>query len=496
MESTFVIKARGLPWSATANEVVKFFGDVNIISGENGVHFTFNKEGRPSGECFIEVSSEHERDIALAHNNEHMGKRYIEIKEAKHSEMEWVVNKMSSGDVAHNSDNIVRLRGLPYGCSRQDIDIFFSGLQIIPYGITITMDQDGRASGDAYVEFATNQDVEAAMKKHKEKMGHRYIEVFRSSKGDIKHVVGAPRDFNKPFMSQRPGPYDRPNFSSARRGRGGIGLGPSGFNSGSNYDNGRMGRGGRGGPMRGGRGGGRISSGGTGIGGGNMQQASKTGHCVHMRGLPFDATTNDVIQFFAPLNPVDIRFIYDQNTGRVKGECDVDFATHIDAEAAMQKDKQNMAHRYIELFLQSNPVGNVGGPPMGGSGWSHNTNDMNNVGRNDIAPLMGSNTMNRPPPNQQISGGGQSFGPNTSYSASSYGGGYSNTGYTNTTPASNMAPGYGAQNNYNTGANNFGQQQQVSSSYDNYNRGTNNPGGYTGGIQSGGTGNNYYGNMR
>merc|ERR1712137_33457 len=121
---TFVIKARGLPWSATANEVVKFFGDVPILNGEDGVHFTFNKEGRPSGECFIEVATEAERDAALGHDNEHMGKRYIEIKEAKHSEMEWVVNKMNTG--ARNTDNIVRLRGLPYGCSKQDIDGFFS----------------------------------------------------------------------------------------------------------------------------------------------------------------------------------------------------------------------------------------------------------------------------------------------------------------------------------------------------------------------------------
>ena len=66
---------------------------------------------------------------ALAHDNEHMGRRYIEIKEAKHTEMEWVVNKMTDGGGGgpDNMDNIVRLRGLPYGCTKQDIDAFFSG---------------------------------------------------------------------------------------------------------------------------------------------------------------------------------------------------------------------------------------------------------------------------------------------------------------------------------------------------------------------------------
>lgn len=482
MES-FVVKARGLPWSATATEVVKFFSDVPIINGENGVHFTFNKEGRPSGECFVEVANEADRDLALQHDQEHMGKRYIEIKEAKHSEMEWIVNKM----VGPSGDNIVRLRGLPYGCTKQDIDSFFSGLQIIPHGITLTMDQDGRASGDAYVEFASTQDVEEALKKHKEKIGHRYIEVFRSSKGDIKHVIGQrSREFVKPLMNQRPGPYDRPNFGP-RRGRGGSNLGPSGFNGGGydgGYDGGRMGRG-RGGPMRGGRGGGggRYGGGGMGegpMGGGPVQPASKTGFCVHMRGLPFDSTTNDVIKFFAPLNPVDIRFLYD-HSGRAKGMCDVDFSSPNDAESAMSKDKQNIGHRYIELFNRSVDTPSSGG---GGGGWSNNdmsggaaagsgggATDM--MGSNSAQPLMG---------NDQ----GNSYGNNSS-SYGSYGGGYT------TAVPQNAAYSNSGGNSYG----NVQQQQQAPSGY-NYNTQGGAPGGnaYSAVQQGSGQGNNYYGSMR
>lgn len=59
-------------------------------------------------------------------------------------------------------------------------------------------------------------------------------------------------------------------------------------------------------------------------------------------GLPFEATVGDVIRFFAPLQPIDIRLLSESNTGRPKGECDVDFTTHQHAEEAMKKDKQNM----------------------------------------------------------------------------------------------------------------------------------------------------------
>ncbi len=110
--------------------------------------------------------------------------------------------------------------------------------------------------------------------------------------------------------------------------------------------------------------------------GGNFQ--STTGHCVHMRGLPYRATEPDIynvswgclihdlymnimvilknITFdiknvyiklnlfcavFSPLNPVRVHIEVGPD-GRVTGEADVEFATHEDAVAAMSKDKSNM----------------------------------------------------------------------------------------------------------------------------------------------------------
>ena len=98
-------------------------------------------------------------------------------------------------------------------------------------------------------------------------------------------------------------------------------------------------------------------SGGMGITKTPSVQSSKTGHSVHMRGLPFEASVSDIVSFFSPLNPVDVRLLFETN-GRPKGECDVDFASHSDAESAMQKDKQNMGmsfkkkytHKYIYTY--------------------------------------------------------------------------------------------------------------------------------------------------
>jgi len=438
-DGSYIIKARGLPWSATAQEVQKFFHDCNVVGEENGVHFTVNKDGRPSGECFVELASQTDMDKALEHNNEHMGKRYIEIQEAKRTEMEWVVNRMSTmgrPGLGDESDGFVRLRGLPFGASKKDIADFFAGIQIAPYGITLTMDQDGRPSGDAYVEFTSGEEAEKAMKKHKEKIGHRYIEVFKSSKHDVKYVVPTNSDFHSPMMNGRPGPYDRPSpgFVGGRgRGRGGPMMATNGFANGAAPGGGNFPRGG--GTAGGGRGtGGMMRGNGRPMGGGGGGgQCSTTGHMIHMRGLPFEATVSDVYQFFAPLNPVEVRLTYEES-GRPKGECDVDFATHADCEAAMSKDKQNMGHRYIELFLKSTTESSTTWPTTGGSASTNNGSMLPGPFGQSSAPQPSMNG------NGNSMGGG--YGTN--------GGGYGSTGY-------GAAPGGGmAGTNGTLGAGNYG----------------------------------------
>jgi len=351
--SEFIIKARGLPWSSTVKDVYEFFKDCNIVGEENGIHMTFDKQGRPSGECFVEFASELDVEKAKAHDGENMGKRYIEIHDAKRTELEWCLNHSpgSAGDGGKNIDGFVRLRGLPFEATKKDIADFFAGIEIAPYGITVTMDQDGRASGEAYVEFISPAEAEKALQKNKEKIGHRYIEIFNSSKEDVKYVTRS-NTFGGGFPQQmggRPGPYDRP-VGFPGRGRGG--MGPSGFNTAGRNPRG-TGR-----PARGGKS--------TDAAKGDKDSTSKTGHMVHMRGLPFEATQGDVYQFLAPFIPTEVRMLYEES-GRPKGECDADFNTHSDAEAAMSKNKQNMGRRYIELFLKSEPdYDSYSGGMMGG----------------------------------------------------------------------------------------------------------------------------------
>lgn len=51
---------------------------LEIVGGESGVKFLFSREGRPSGEGFVEFNSEADVQMAVKRHNEHMGQRYVE----------------------------------------------------------------------------------------------------------------------------------------------------------------------------------------------------------------------------------------------------------------------------------------------------------------------------------------------------------------------------------------------------------------------------------
>ncbi|KAE8614416.1 hypothetical protein XENTR_v10008152 [Xenopus tropicalis] len=346
----FVVKVRGLPWSCSHDEIENFFSECKIANGLSGIHFIYTREGRPSGEAFVEFETEEDLKLALKKDRATMGHRYVEVFKSNNVEMDWVLKHTGPNSPDTANDGFVRLRGLPFGCSKEEIVQFFSGLEIVPNGITLPVDFQGRSTGEAFVQFASQEIAEKALKKHKERIGHRYIEIFKSSRAEVRTHYDPPR---KLFGMQRPGPYDRPGagrgYNNLGRGfdrmrRGAYGGGYSGYEEYNGYNEYAFGADQRFG---------RVSD--SRYGDGTSFQ-STTGHCVHMRGLPYRATETDIYTFFSPLNPVRVHIEIGAD-GRVTGEADVEFATHEDAVAAMSKDKANMQHRYVELFLNSTAGG-------------------------------------------------------------------------------------------------------------------------------------------
>ncbi|XP_008786144.1 heterogeneous nuclear ribonucleoprotein F-like [Phoenix dactylifera] len=69
---------------------------------------------------------------------------------------------------------------------------------------------------------------------------------------------------------------------------------------------------------------------------------------VRLRGLPFDCSEADVIDFFCGLDILDILFVH--KGGRFSGEAFCVLAYPLQVDFAIQRNRQNMGRRYIEVY--------------------------------------------------------------------------------------------------------------------------------------------------
>jgi heterogeneous nuclear ribonucleoprotein F/H len=76
----------------------------------------------------------------------------------------------------------LRMRGLPFSATKEDIASFFAIYNPVLDSVVLTYRSDGRATGEAYVGFETPDDSKRAMDLHRKSMGTRYIELFLSNK--------------------------------------------------------------------------------------------------------------------------------------------------------------------------------------------------------------------------------------------------------------------------------------------------------------------------
>ena len=55
-------------------------------------------------------------------------------------------------------------------------------------GVLFVKKHDGRATGDAFVMFATEEEGTKGLAKHRDIIGSRYIELFRSTTAEVQQV--------------------------------------------------------------------------------------------------------------------------------------------------------------------------------------------------------------------------------------------------------------------------------------------------------------------
>eukprot|EP00484_Ammonia_sp_Unknown_P006987 CAMPEP_0197077072 /NCGR_PEP_ID=MMETSP1384-20130603/212430_1 /TAXON_ID=29189 /ORGANISM="Ammonia sp." /LENGTH=831 /DNA_ID=CAMNT_0042515931 /DNA_START=118 /DNA_END=2613 /DNA_ORIENTATION=- len=185
MNQRYVIRLRGLPWSAREVEITDFFCDESVIE----VQIVYLTDGRASGEALVEFEDAASFQSAFTKNRHHIGHRYIEIFKSTGMEIDTAAGRaMRPPARPPKSQYVIRMRGLPYSATDEDVMEFFEVPR--PSGIHLIKDDLGRPSGEGFVEFKSEVDAIAAMAKHRHHMGHRYIELFRSSPEELMRALG------------------------------------------------------------------------------------------------------------------------------------------------------------------------------------------------------------------------------------------------------------------------------------------------------------------
>lgn len=136
--------------------------------------------------------------MALKRHKHHIGSRYIEVYRASGEDFLSVAGGATceaAAFLSRGAQVIVRMRGLPYDATPQQVLDFFSTgdnpVQVLDgaEGVLFVRRADGRATGDAFVLFAKEDDAPKALSRHRKSIGTRYIELFRSTTAEVQQVL-------------------------------------------------------------------------------------------------------------------------------------------------------------------------------------------------------------------------------------------------------------------------------------------------------------------
>ncbi|XP_013871085.1 epithelial splicing regulatory protein 1 [Austrofundulus limnaeus] len=310
-----VIRARGLPWQSSDQDIARFFRGLNIAKG--GAALCLNAQGRRNGEALVRFISEEHRDLALQRHKHHMGNRYIEVYKATGEDFLKIAGGTSNEAamfLSREDQIIVRMRGLPFDATLGQVLDFFSPQEELKEtcpvsggkdGILFVRYPDGRPTGDAFVLFACEEHAQCALRKHKEMLGKRYIELFKSTAAEVQQVLN--RYSSPPLIPVAPAPL--------------VSVLPS------------------------------VSL---------LPPPGGLRDCLRLRGLPYTASIEDILNFLGEftqdVRPHGVHMVLNQQ-GRPSGDC---FIQMISAERALQASQRLHKHvmtsqrgansRYVEVF--------------------------------------------------------------------------------------------------------------------------------------------------
>lgn len=285
-----VLRMRGLPYTATVEEVLQFYGSPAELCREN-VHLLKRADGRASGDAYVIFDTEEAAKQALQYDKQKLGSRWVDLFQSSKGEFYSLTSvggiMSATTSPAHGAATsrsclgegycVIKLRGLPWNVTQDDIQTFLAPVAVPKGGVHLMNGNNGRPSGLAYVELSSEEDQSAALAKDKQSIGGRYIDIFACTQAELQARLAG----------------------GLERGNQAAGAGDATF--------------------------------------------------VKLRGLPYSATEHQIMGFFTPLQVVAVQIALNQN-GQPSGFGFVQFRNADDVPNALQRSNQVLGSRYVEVF--------------------------------------------------------------------------------------------------------------------------------------------------
>ncbi|XP_037640896.1 RNA binding motif protein 12Bb [Sebastes umbrosus] len=220
-----VIRLLGLKVTAGCEDIRKFFTGLHIPDG--GVHII----GGERGEAFIIFASDEDARRAMARSGGHIKGLSVTLLLSSKVEMQNMLERSTANveqdqkrrleenarrarrsvdpeggrrsasrsdytpppqhQRASNTDDDfvhVFLKGMPFSVTEEELRDFFSGLLIDE--MFLMKNANGTKNGKGLVKFATREDASEALKRDREYIGSRYVEITTTTADDWRRVTG------------------------------------------------------------------------------------------------------------------------------------------------------------------------------------------------------------------------------------------------------------------------------------------------------------------
>ena len=120
---------------------------------------------------------------------------------------------INDGDTGENSKEsikfgTIKMRGLPFKVKEKHIKDFFAPLRLLD--IRMIENKEGKPTGCAFVDFGSENDIKEALKRDRDCIQGRYIELFRDKEKHSSQIVVK----EKPWMKKLAGKEGEEEFES------------------------------------------------------------------------------------------------------------------------------------------------------------------------------------------------------------------------------------------------------------------------------------------